>query len=159
MPSRTMQITWNVKWRCSTLATINEAMDGVLALLQSTLRSVQEMQALASLPNNQLNCYRAYKQPNEHCYRACRRLAWIPYAVQLATFALQQQTFGSSSCKKHVKKRSTHHYTDVYIRIYVMLCYVDPNRALLFLVVRTVEKHPLSTSALVAIVAKPKNFL
>ena len=35
-------------------------MDGVLALLQRTLRSVQEMQALASLPNNQLNCYRAF---------------------------------------------------------------------------------------------------
>ena len=75
----------------------DEAMDGVLALLQSTLRSVQEMQALASLPNNQLNCYRALNgsscwnygatfgerdqfcsiplpvQPNEHCYRACRQ--------------------------------------------------------------------------------------
>ena len=74
-----MQITCNVKWRYTTLATINEAMDGVLALLQSTLRSVQEMQALASLPNNQLNCYRAFKEmqalaslPNNqlNCYRA-----------------------------------------------------------------------------------------
>ena len=54
-------------------------MDGLLALLQSTLRSVQEMQALASLPNNQLNCYRAFKEMQAlaslsnnqlNCYRA-----------------------------------------------------------------------------------------
>ena len=84
-------------------------MDGVLALLQSTLRSVQEMQALASLPNNQLNCYRALKEPNEHCYRACRQ-GLLQSLLEFRTLYSLQHLRSSSKLLDPQRKTREMHY-------------------------------------------------